>query len=168
MPAAARACSSTRRPNASCLPASSSPNAAADSSIGTFVVRRVEVEQLDVVGAQPAEAFVALSAEHFRPTVGNHLLAFVVDATFGGDHHFVAPAAQRATDQVFALAVGPVDVGRIEMIHADVEALLDRGDAVGFGRAERGHAGDRPAAERHRRDRETGVSERATVDGRRS
>ena len=119
----------------------------------------MEIEQLDAIGAEPAEAFVALAAERLGPAVGDHLGAFVVDAALRGDHHLVAAAAERAADEVFALAVRAVDVGRVEMIDADVEALLDGGDAVGLGGAERRHAGDRPAAERDRRNQDSRLAE---------
>ena len=113
-------------------------------------VRRVEIQQLDAIGAQPTETFVALGPQPLWPAVGDHLAAFVVDATLGGDDHFVAPARNRARDELFALAVRTVDVGRIEMVDAQIEAGLDRGDAVGLVGVERRHSGDRPAAERDR------------------
>ena len=94
------------------------------------------------------------------PAVGDHLAAFVVDAALGGDHHFVAATAECAADEVFALAVGAVDVGRVEMIDAEVEALLDRGDAVGIVGVERGDARDRPAAERDGRNGKSRIAER--------
>ena len=69
-----------------------------------------------------------------------------------------------AADEVFALAVGAVDVGRVEMVDADVEALLDRGDAVGVVRVERRHAGDRPAAERDGRNGKARIAERPAFE----
>ena len=72
-------------------------------------------------------------------------------------------SAERAADEVFALAVGAVDVGRVEMIDADVEALLDRGDAVGLVGVERRHAGDRPAAERDGRNFKSRIAQRTAL-----
>ena len=119
----------------------------------------MQIQQLDAIGAQPAETFLALAAEHVGPAVGDHLGPFVVDATLGGDDHFIAPVAQGAADQVFAFAVGAVDVGSIEMIDAQVEALADRGNALRIARVERRDSGDRPATQRNRSDGKAGVSE---------
>lgn len=88
-----------------------------------------------------------------------------MDAALGGDHHFFAAASERAADEVLAFAIGAVNMSRIQMIDADVEALLDRGDAIGVVRAERADTGNRPAAERDGRNRQSRIAERSKLGG---
>ena len=113
----------------------------------------MQVVKLHAVGTQSPQALLALLPQRCRPGV-QHLLAVrrPVNSAFGGDHHFLAAAAQRPCDQPFALPVGTVAIGGIQMVDSHVEAGLDRGNAVGIGYPRACHARDRPAAQGHFRD----------------
>ncbi len=55
------------------------------------------------------------------------------DPELGGEHHLVAPVADRAPDELLVVAVA-VDVGRVQQVDAEVERAVDRGDPVGITR----------------------------------
>ena len=71
--------------------------------------------------------------------------------TLGGDHHplasrVFAAAFQRTGDEPLALAVGPIHIGRVEVVDTQFEAGIDCCNAMIVGCAGAGHAGQRPAA----------------------
>src|SRR6516162_9837066 len=113
----------------------------------------MEIEELDAISAEAAQAFVDFAAELIGPAVGDHLVALEVNAALGGDDHLIAAGADRAANEVFALAARAVDVGGIEVIDAEVEAGLDGGNAIVVVDIERADASDGPAAEGDGRDR---------------
>src|SRR5439155_25634065 len=88
----------------------------------------VEVDRLD---AEALQAPVARGAHVLRPPVnGAHpRIVAAHDAELGGDDGLVAPAAERASDQ---LLVGgrAVHVGGVEEIDAEVEPALDGRDRL--------------------------------------
>ena len=63
------------------------------------------------------------------------------DAELGREHDAVAPAADRAADQLL-VRERPVHVGRVEEGHAELERAVDRRDRFGVvaGAVELGHA----------------------------
>ena len=131
------------------------------------LVGRVEIEQFHVIGAKPLQALFALPPQRGRPAVvrsagprgckcSPHLVAITIS---------LPPAAQCPGDQPFAFAGAAVHVGRIEMVDAQIEAGLDRRDAVGVVDARAGHAGDRPAAQGDFGNLNAGVGQGAVIHG---
>ena len=89
----------------------------------------MDLVQVDVIGAEAAQAVLDLPhdpdarvplvvASRTHPAV--HLR---------GEDHLVAPALQRAADDLLGLAVG-VHVGRVHEVDAAVDRRVDGGDAV--------------------------------------
>ena len=74
------------------------------------------------------------------------------DAELGGEHHLVAPAGDRAADELL-VRVRAVDVGRVEQRHAELERAVDGGDRL-FVVARAVELGHAHAAEAERGDRQ--------------
>ncbi len=131
-----------------------------------ILVWRVKIEQLDLLGLQPPQALFALPPQRGRPGVVQLLaLRAPVQPALRGDHHFAAAAAERAGDQSLALAGPPIDVGRVEMVDAQIETRPDGGDALVVAGAGAGHSGDWPAAQGDFGDFHSRIAERPITHG---
>ena len=87
------------------------------------VVRRVELQQVDAIGAEPAQASLRggddrRSARAFRE------LAAVAHPELGGDDDVVAPIAEGPSEQFLAAAFA-VHVGGVEQRDASVDGRID-------------------------------------------
>jgi hypothetical protein len=105
-----------------------SPTAPATSSIGDRRVDAMLIEEVDVVGLEPAQRAFDHFANALRPAVplGADLLAALdAKAEFGRDHDLVAAPFQRSAQQ---LLVGerPVDLGGVEEGAAELDCAMKR------------------------------------------
>ena len=125
------------RPKNRTLPcATSSADRAGDVLHRHFGIDAVLVEQVDVVGAEPAQRAFDRLADVLGPAVdvGADLLAVLeAEAELGGDHHLVAPALQRAAEQLL-VRVRAVDLGRVEEGAAELDGAVQRGDRLALRR----------------------------------
>ena len=92
------------------------------------VVPAVDLVQVDVVGAEPAQAGVDLGHDRLARQPGAVRARAHPAVDLGGDHDFVAPreVGQRTADDLLAGAVR-VDVGGVEEVDAQVERRLMKG-----------------------------------------
>jgi len=103
-----------------------------------FAVDVVHLVQIDVVGFQPAQAFVARGADVISGEF--HLVGPLAHAPvdFGGQHHFFAPPAalrKPAADDVLgdAFAQLPtIHVGRVEKVDPQIQRGVHDTEAVFF------------------------------------
>ena len=91
-----------------------------------LLVRRVQLVEVDVVGAQPLQAVLEGGADVGRR--GPALVPLVGDAELGGQHDLVAPGPERGAEVGLALGA-PVDVGGVE----EGDAGIERGTHDGVG-----------------------------------
>jgi hypothetical protein len=119
----------------------------------------VQIEKIEVVGAQAAEALVDLGPDAFGPAV-DHLpprwcrgrVGLPVNAAFTREHHLLAPAAERRGDGPLTFAVLAVAIGRVEVRDPGVDGGVDGRLGRCSRDARAGHARERPAAEPQRAD----------------
>jgi len=90
----------------------------------------VQVEDVDVVGAEPAQAVLGFPHDPLARIVRLVGLAAHCIAQLGGQHPVVALACQQPPDHQFGCALG-VDIGGIDEVDAVVPRRGD--DAAGFG-----------------------------------
>ena len=103
----------------------------ATSSIGTFGIDAVLVEEIDAVGPEPLERGLGDLPDVLRPAVHAALSGrpVDVDAELGGDHHLVADRLQRFADDLF-VRVRAIDLGGVEEGDAALEGRPDQADRI--------------------------------------
>ena len=96
----------------------------------------MEVEQVDVVALQASQALLAGAANVSRREVlrGRRIrlqerIGVEVVAGLGGDDEPAAAPAQRACEQLLAVAAG-VDVRRVEQVDAQVDCLTEQSEGL--------------------------------------
>ena len=112
--------------------------------------------EVDVVGAEAAQALFQLVGDRLRAEMAVHRLAVIVEEmvalgrvpdqpAFGGEHHLIAAAADRLADDFLgqALAIGGRSVNQAD---AFIDGSLDRRDGLSFVGAAPHPAADRPGA----------------------
>ncbi len=91
------------------------------SADGGFGIGAVEVVEVDVVGPEAAEAFIALLEQGFGAAVADlFAVRAPVDSAFSRDHDFVAVGAEDFSDHLFAFAFVAVAVGGVEEVDSGV------------------------------------------------
>ena len=91
----------------------------------------MQVVQVDRLDAEPTEARLDRLAHIGGVVAGAHGLVGdgAGDAELGGDRHLVPAALRDLTDCAFAVSVA-VDVGGVDEGHADVEGMVQGGQAL--------------------------------------
>ena len=109
------------------------PNLAGADQIGEGAQSLVDVRrrvgamhlvQIDVVGAQPAQAVLHLTHQPAPRGAGHVGIITHREVGLGGEHDSVAPAAQRLADDLLRFAVR-VHVRRVDEVDASVEGLMN-------------------------------------------
>ncbi len=90
------------------------------------------VEQIDTIYVQSLQRAVDRLANAFRPAVGAGGAAIGPkgEAELGGNDDLVAPTRDGLADEFFVLE-RPVDLGRVEKVHAQFDGFMN--DRDGFG-----------------------------------
>src|SRR5271165_5486153 len=94
----------------------------------------VLIEQVDIVGAKPAQGPLHRLTDMLRPASSfgaNLLSALETKAKLGGDHHLVTPALERPAEQ-FLVGERPIDLGRVEDGAPRFVAAMQVGDRLTF------------------------------------
>ena len=84
----------------------------------------MDLVQIDVIGAETAQAGVHGSADVIRFGASSPLLSDDGAGELGGDQHLIAAAAQRFTELLLAGAVG---IGCVEEVDAFIQGGIDDG-----------------------------------------
>ena len=105
-------------------------------------VGAVDLVEVDVVGAQAAQAVLDLADDPAARVAAHVRVVAHRRVDLGGQHHVVAPAGQRLADDLLGLA-GRVDVGGVDEVDPRVERAVDDPDRVVV-------VGVAPVAEHHR------------------
>ena len=125
----------------------------------SLAVGCVNVIKLNVVGHEPPETLVKFLLEPRRRRVFDLFqIGVPMQAAFRGDDHLIAAVAECLGDEPFALAIGPITIGRVEKVDAHVKAGGDRRQAVSVVHAGTSHAGDGPASQSDGRHLEIGLA----------
>ena len=119
----------------------------------------VQIEEVDPIGVQPNEAFVALTQQCLGPTVFHLDAVLPVNPALGRNDQLVATMPQRASNQAIALPVQAVAVRGVQEIDAAVHRRLQRGEAIRIGHIQAGDTSNRPAPHRDGRDSNSGVGD---------
>jgi hypothetical protein len=125
-------------------------------------VRTVHLVEVDVVGAQPAEAVLDGPDD---PPAGVALLVGVLahgPVELGGEHYVVAPTGEGLPDDLLGLT-GRVDVRGVDEVDAGIEGPVDDADALLAGTI--ADAAEHHGAEAQRADLDPGGAERAIAHG---
>jgi hypothetical protein len=95
------------------------------------IVEAVDLVEIDVVGAEAAQAVVDLVEDRLARQAGAVGAGPHAVEHLGGEHDLVAPGEvpDRAADDLLGGAVG-IGVGRVEEIDAEVDRLLDQRAAL--------------------------------------
>jgi hypothetical protein len=80
------------------FPAACKSRSAPADSYGNIRIGPVQIQQLDVIGRQSAQALFTLASHRLGPAIVDELIPFQVDATLCGDHHFVAAPFEGSAD----------------------------------------------------------------------
>ena len=112
----------------------------------------MQIEQVDVIGAQPGQALFDLATNPFLPAVDALLPARLpVDAALAGDDGFFPLASgNRLGDRLFAFTSFAIAVGGVEVHDTGVEGGCHRRHGRTGRDASTGHSRQRPAAEAQR------------------
>jgi hypothetical protein len=109
-------------------------------------VRAVDLVEVDVVGAEPAQRVLDLGDDPApRDPAPVRILTHRAEH-LGGEHDVVATAFERLADDLLGLT-GGVDVGGVDEVDAGVEGAVDDADRVVV-------IGIAPGAEHHRAEAE--------------
>ncbi len=90
------------------------------------------VEQIDIIGLQPAQGALDRLADRGRAAVGlGAELAAILEpeAEFGGEIHSIPPVAEGAAEKLF-VGVWAVAFGRIEEVAAQLDGAMKSGDRL--------------------------------------
>ena len=135
-----------------------------------FVIPAMDLVEVDVVGAEAAEAVVDFGEDRFAREAGAVRVGPHAAVDLGGEHDRIARGhfLEQLADDFFAGAIG-VDVGGVEEVDAGVERLLDEGPGFFFRQrpgmgAAVGHAVAH-AAETDAGDFEAAVAEAGVLHG---
>ena len=126
-------------------------------------VRGVKIEKIQIISAEPPEAFLDFPADPFWAAVDALLPPRLpVNPAFSGDEQFVSAAVTDGrADRPLTLPRLAVTIGRVEVENAGVEGSRHGGYGDIARDALARHAGERPATEPEGGDVEPTAAERA-------
>jgi len=130
----------------------------------------VQVVQVEVVDAEPGQRRLAVAADAVGAGIDVHAVLVADDPDLAGQHHLVASAGDRPTDQ-FLVVAGAVAHRGVQQGDADLDRAVHGGDgllvvgrAIGLGhahaaQADRGHGEALPTqvSRLHRYDARPGL-----------